>query len=76
MRQNLLAVAILAAPLSACMVLGGTDHPVADDATAKASISGLPAPGYVWLYAPENTRSKLPIAETTRSPYGPPPAAS
>jgi hypothetical protein len=50
MRQNLLAVVIFAAPLSACMVLGGTDHPVADDATAKATISGLRAPGYVWLH--------------------------
>ncbi|HUC65942.1 MAG TPA: hypothetical protein VMA53_10965 [Stellaceae bacterium] len=52
MRQSLLAVMIFAAPLSACMVLGGTDHPVADDATAQATISGLPAPGYVWLHVP------------------------
>jgi hypothetical protein len=49
MRQSLLAVVIFAAPLSACMVLGGTDHPVADDATAKAAIS----PGYVWLHVPD-----------------------
>jgi hypothetical protein len=111
MRQNLLAVVIFAAPLSACMVLSGTDHPVADDATAKATISGLRAPGYVWLHVPDgefakgsaqhrgmvasvrvdgdcvgkvgegedlsrNTGSKRPVAETIRSPFGQPSAAS